>query len=84
MVNSEGRQLLGGDSSSDSACPKGNKTDDLEPSCGDAPEAKPESRFSALKPFIVISVSYLLYTMTDGAIRMIVLLYAYNLGFSAW
>ena len=44
----------------------------------------PESRFSALKPFVVISVSYLLYTMTDGAIRMIVLLYAYNLGFSAW
>lgn len=26
----------------------------------------------------------LLYTTTDGAIRMIVLLHAYNLGFSAW
>lgn len=83
VVNSEGR-LLGGDSSSKSACPKGNDADDLEIPSGSAPEAKPESRFSALKPFVIISVSYLLYTMTDGAIRMIVLLYAYNLGFSAW
>lgn len=37
----------------------------------------------ALWPFAVISVSYLLFTVTDGAIRMIVLLHAYNGGFSA-
>eukprot|EP00878_Enallax_costatus_P015890 GHUV01016656.1.p1 GENE.GHUV01016656.1~~GHUV01016656.1.p1 ORF type:complete len:571 (+),score=121.87 GHUV01016656.1:190-1902(+) len=40
--------------------------------------------FSALKPFVIISLSYILYTTTDGAVRMIVLLHAYNLGFSAW
>ncbi|KAJ9530544.1 hypothetical protein QJQ45_012521 [Haematococcus lacustris] len=53
---------------------------------GSMPETKAPSpnSFSALKPFIIISVSYLLYTMTDGAIRMIVLLNAYNLGFTAW
>lgn len=37
----------------------------------------------ALWPFAVISVAYLLFTITDGAIRMIVLLHAYNQGFSA-
>jgi len=37
-----------------------------------------------LRPFVVISVSYLLFTVTDGALRMIVLLHAYNKGFSAW
>ena len=47
--------------------------------------AKPtyRQRYSALKPFIIISSSYLLYTTTDGAIRMIVLLNAYKLGFTA-
>ena len=34
-------------------------------------------------PFVIISSSYLLYTITDGAIRMIVLLHAYNNFFSA-
>jgi len=34
-------------------------------------------------PFAVISISYLLFTVTDGAIRMIVLLHAYQKGFSA-
>mmetsp|Transcript_4544 Transcript_4544/g.7749 ORF Transcript_4544/g.7749 Transcript_4544/m.7749 type:complete len:538 (-) Transcript_4544:591-2204(-) len=41
-------------------------------------------RYSALKPFVIMSSSYLLYTVTDGAIRMIVLLHAYTSGFSAW
>ena len=36
-----------------------------------------------LRPFVIISSSYLLYTITDGAIRMIVLLHAYNKSFSA-
>ena len=40
-------------------------------------------RYSALKPFVIISVSYLLYTVTDGAIRMIVLLHAFQKGFTA-
>lgn len=37
----------------------------------------------ALFPFVIISIAYLLFTVTDGAIRMIVLLHAYNKGFSA-
>lgn len=37
----------------------------------------------ALRPFVIISSSYLLFTITDGAIRMIVLMHAYNHGFSA-
>ena len=51
-----------------------------------APSAPPQAsqgRLGALKPFVIISTSYLLYTITDGAIRMIVLLHAYELGFSA-
>lgn len=39
--------------------------------------------FSALWPFIVISITYLLFTVTDGAVRMLVLLHAYNKGFTA-
>ena len=37
----------------------------------------------ALFPFVIISITYLLFTITDGAVRMIVLLHAYNNGFSA-
>ncbi|EFN55998.1 hypothetical protein CHLNCDRAFT_8794, partial [Chlorella variabilis] len=37
----------------------------------------------ALKPFVIISFSYLLFTTTDGAVRMVVLLHAYSKGFSA-
>jgi hypothetical protein len=37
----------------------------------------------ALRPFVIISSSYLLFTITDGAIRMIVLLHAYFNNFSA-
>lgn len=40
-------------------------------------------RSKALRPFIIISTSYLLFTITDGAIRMIVLLHAYNKSFTA-
>ena len=41
------------------------------------------ARSEALRPFVIISISYLLFTITDGAIRMIVLLHAYNKNFSA-
>ncbi|KAL7578822.1 hypothetical protein ACA910_016043 [Epithemia clementina (nom. ined.)] len=41
------------------------------------------ARSTALRPFVIISTSYLLFTVTDGAIRMIVLLHAYNKNFSA-
>ena len=34
-------------------------------------------------PFAVISITYLLFTVTDGALRMIVLMHAYNRSFSA-
>jgi len=38
----------------------------------DAPQTV-QQRYSAFKPFIIISTSYLLFTTTDGAVRMIVL-----------
>jgi MFS family permease len=38
---------------------------------------------SGIAPFVIVSSSYLLYTVTDGAIRMIVLLHAYSKGFTA-
>jgi hypothetical protein len=47
------------------------------------PEASGQGEAAGLRPFVIMSVSYLLYTVTDGAIRMIVLLQAYNLGFTA-
>lgn len=43
-----------------------------------------QRHYSALKPFVIISLSYLLFTTTDGAVRLIVLLHAYNAGFTAW
>ena len=35
-----------------------------------------------LKNFLIITNSYLIFTLTDGAIRMIVLLHFFHLGFS--
>lgn len=42
-----------------------------------------QKKRKALMPFVIISLSYLLYTITDGSVRMIVLLHAYNKSFSA-
>jgi hypothetical protein len=44
-----------------------------------------EGRMSSegLFPFVIMSITYLLFTVTDGAVRMIVLFHAYNNGFSA-
>ncbi len=41
------------------------------------------AHYSALKPFVIISFSYLLFTTTDGAVRMVELLHAFQKGFSA-
>ena len=54
----------------------------------DTDQKREESIFQAatsraLRPFVIISSSYLLFTITDGAMRMIVLLHAYNKSFSA-
>ena len=37
----------------------------------------------ALFPFAIVSISYILFTITDGAVRMIVLLHAYGKSFTA-
>lgn len=69
--------------------------DDLELTSFDYPEATnvteapakesfiEAASSKALRPFVIISSSYLLFTITDGAIRMIVLWHAYNKNFSA-
>lgn len=64
--------------------PGGGVDEPVEP----VPSTKNESFMQtatskALRPFVIISSSYLLFTITDGAIRMIVLLHAYNKAFSA-
>ena len=46
-------------------------------------DVKKKSRGSGIAPFAIVSSSYLLYTITDGAIRMIVLLHADSKGFTA-
>lgn len=53
-----------------------------EPSKGSTRRERMMKEYSALKPFAIISSSYLLFTITDGGLRMIVLLHAYNLGFT--
>lgn len=66
-----------------------DETDQQEAIQEESPqEAQHQSFYEAatsekLRPFVIISVSYLLFTITDGAIRMIVLLHAYNKNFSA-
>lgn len=42
-----------------------------------------KNKYGALLPFAIISFSYLLFTITDGAVRMIVLLHAYQQQFTA-
>lgn len=42
-----------------------------------------EKKKTFLGPFAVISLSYILFTMTDGAVRMLVLMHAYSKGFDA-
>ncbi len=34
-----------------------------------------KKRYGALYPFVIIAITYLLFTITDGAVRMIVLLH---------
>lgn len=45
-------------------------------------EEKKKAARRALRPFAIISSSYLLFTVTDGAARTIVLMHAYSQGFS--
>lgn len=40
-------------------------------------------KYKALVPFSIITICYLLFTVTDGAVRMIVLFHAYSKGFTA-
>lgn len=42
-----------------------------------------KEKYGALFPFAIISIAYLLFTITDGAVRMIVLLHAYEKQFTA-
>lgn len=54
--------LAAGDSGASAAAPPGRQPSRLEAA---------RSRFSALRPFCIISLSYLLFTTTDGAVRMV-------------
>lgn len=58
-------------------------TDTCAEESAQIPETRKDQQRRALMPFVIISISYLLYTTTDGSVRMIVLLHAYNKAFSA-
>jgi len=66
-----------------------DQTESVDLKSNDVPKGEKNESFmeaassKALRPFVIISSSYLLFTITDGAIRMIVLLHAYNKNFSA-
>ena len=55
----------------------------VEPAAAAAKKAAKAADRAALKPFAIISSSYLLFTITDGAVRMVVLLHANAKGFTA-
>lgn len=40
-------------------------------------------KIGGLGPFAIMSLSYILFTTTDGGVRIIVLLHAYKQGFTA-
>jgi len=46
-------------------------------------EGSAKSRLGGLGPFAIMSLAYVLFTTTDGGVRIIVLLHAYNQGFTA-
>ena len=48
---------------------------------GDAEKEKKHTH--AVFPFAIVSITYILFTITDGAVRMIVLLHAHGKSFTA-
>ncbi len=50
---------------------------------GEVIQSKHNTKAGGLMPYIIVNSSYLIFTVTDGAVRMIVLLHAFNLGFTA-
>jgi len=71
--NEDGREVVKAEDPEPNLVPIGSKKETLMEAASS----------EALRPFVIISSSYLLFTITDGAIRMIVLLHAYNKNFSA-
>jgi len=49
----------------------------------EAVEKSSRRKIGGLGPFAIMSLSYILFTTTDGGVRIIVLLHAYNQGFTA-
>ena len=45
---------------------------------------KKKKHEQGLWPYVIVNSSYLLFTVTDGAVRMMVLLHARTLNFTAW
>ena len=48
------------------------------------PLTKLQKAEAGLMPYVIVNSSYLLFTVTDGAVRMLVLLHARTLDFTAW
>lgn len=57
-----------------------------EPASADSNGAEKDKKKHerGLWPYVIVNSSYLLFTVTDGAVRMMVLLHARTLNFTAW
>ena len=66
-------------SSADGVDPPTASADDVH-----AAPAQPPTPPPGMRAFAAMSIAYLLFTLTDGALRMVVLFNAFTLGFSAW
>ena len=49
----------------------------------DDPQGEAAKRRGGLGPFAIMSLAYVIFTTTDGGVRVIVLLHAYQQGFTA-
>ena len=62
---------------------EGERTSETSASAMGASTSKTAEKKTFLGPFAVISLAYILFTTTDGAVRMLVLMHAYAKGFTA-
>jgi predicted MFS family arabinose efflux permease len=53
-----------------------------EPICGPAAPAQPHQSLSALQQYAIVTANYWAFTLTDGALRMLVVFHFHQLGYS--
>jgi hypothetical protein len=56
----------------------------IAPGAAEASPGPAAPKVEGMRAFFAMSVCYLLFTTTDGALRMVILFHAFTLGFGAW